>query len=187
MRYRERCSATRSVGRNLAKTAAQIVVFWGFFLWVLPELIVRVGAALVLEIPFAFAGQAPLAAIVFGSASSLGLWSAWVVVTRGAGTPLPLDATNALVTSGPYAFVRNPMAIAGLTQGAAVGLHRGSTLVLVYVVIGTVLWQCIARPREEQELARRFGEAYRDYCAGVRCWWPRFRRRRASFGHNHTA
>ena len=91
----------------------------------------------------------------------------------GGGTPLPIDGTNQIVVRGPYAYIRNPMVIAGLGQGTAVGILVGSWLVLLYVFVGGVLWNVIARPLEEQELHQKFGASYQRYCADVKCWFPR--------------
>ncbi len=173
MRYRERTSATRSFARNLGKTAVQIVCFWSLFLFVLPELVERAGSALGVDVDVAFKWRHAIAVSLFCLASALGLASAWTMVRHGDGTPLPIDTTNRLVTSGPYAYVRNPMAVAGLLQGVAVAIHRGSPLVLLYVAVGALLWQFGARPHEERELERRFGDEFRVYSARVRCWLPR--------------
>src|SRR5215813_10265350 len=59
---------------NLAKTLAQIAVFWSFFLFVLPALIIRVEDEIGLP-RFHFSGQREGAAAVFGLLSLLGLWS----------------------------------------------------------------------------------------------------------------
>lgn len=53
--------------------------------------------------------------------------------------------------AGPYRFVRNPMALAGVTQAAAVGLMLGSWLVVAYAVIGSSLWNHVVRPGEEAD------------------------------------
>ncbi|WP_323127765.1 methyltransferase family protein [Brevibacterium pigmentatum] len=79
-----------------------------------------------------------------------------------------------LVNRGPYAFVRNPMAIAGIVQGVSMGLLIGSWLVVVYALIGSLLWNWLIRPHEEADLIERFGDEYRDYAKRVRCWWPTF-------------
>jgi protein-S-isoprenylcysteine O-methyltransferase Ste14 len=72
------------------------------------------------------------------------------------------------------------MALAGLGQGAAVGLWLGSWGVLAYVAAGGVLWHAAVRPAEERDLARRFGAAYAAYRAAVPLWRPRLRAYRAT-------
>ena len=47
------------------------------------------------------------------------------------------------------------MAVAGLGQGLAVTIYTGSGLVLGYVLVGALLWQCVVRPLEEDDLLRR--------------------------------
>ncbi|MBL8223293.1 MAG: hypothetical protein JNL62_28935, partial [Bryobacterales bacterium] len=73
-------------------------------------------------------------------------------------------------------FLRNPMAVSGISQGMAVALYLGSPLVALYSLTGGVIWQLIFRPLEEEDLAARFGEPYVDYCQVVRCWIPRLSR-----------
>jgi protein-S-isoprenylcysteine O-methyltransferase Ste14 len=93
--------------------------------------------------------------------------------TRGSGTPLPSAATTRLVTSGPYRFVRNPMAVAGIVQGVGVGLTLQSWLVVLYAIAGSVVWNWFVRPVEEADLTAKFGNEYLAYRAQVRCWIPR--------------
>lgn len=154
----------------LFRTAVQTVLFWGVFLFALPRLIIEVDAG-------RFQSDACLAIGlgVFVVSSGLGLWSGWTMAVKGGGTPLPLDPTTRLVVGGPYSRVRNPMAIAGLSQGAGVGLWLGSPLVLAYVVCGGIVWHVLVRPWEERQLAARFGVEYERYRSRVKCWCPRWR------------
>ena len=108
-------------------------------------------------------------------ASALGLWSGLALSSHGEGTPLPFDATHRLVLAGPYGVVRNPMVVAGLAQGLAVALLLGSGIVAIYVALGGLIWQCLVRPAEEDDMLRTFGDEYDRYRAAVRCWWPRRR------------
>ncbi|MFN0109626.1 MAG: methyltransferase family protein [Blastocatellia bacterium] len=157
---------------NLAKTLGQITIFWSFFLFAVPALIGRVETEL--GIPqFRFSGQRWLAIGLFGLLSALGLWSGATMSWLGAGTPLPVDGTRQLVVRGPYAFVRNPMALAGMGQGLAVGIYLGSALVMIYSIAGSLVWNYVARPLEEIELVEKFGASYERYRAEVKCWWPR--------------
>ena len=156
----------------MAATTAQIVVFWLFFLFVVPVAIAFVEGALGwprVTVP----AQRGIAGVLFLVCSSLGLASGLTMASRGRGTPLPFAATNRLVTTGPYAYVRNPMVVAGLGQGASVALWSGSWAVLAYVIVGGMIWQLLVRPAEERDLEQIFGDEFRHYCQQVRCWIPR--------------
>lgn len=156
----------------LLLTATQIVVFWGFFLAVIPLALAFVERRWTLALLFPPAAV-PLGVVVLVLASSLGLWSAAAISTRGGGTPLPAAMPNRLVIAGPYRVIRNPMAVAGIVQGVGVGLLLSSWLVIAYAVSGALLWNFVVRPLEEADLAARFGDEYRSYRSAVRCWWPR--------------
>lgn len=161
-------------GWNLLKTLAHTAFFWTVFLYLIPQALKRL--EIHLGIPgFVFAEQQLAGLVLFLLASFLGLWSGVTMAVIGQGTPLPLDTARRLVIAGPYAFLRNPMALAGLLQGAAAGLGLGSSLTLVYVLFGGFLWHFAVRPIEEQELAQRFGDSYVAYRRQVRCWIPRLR------------
>lgn len=156
----------------LTKTIVQIIAVWSVILFVFPSLIVNLEDKL--NIPrFAFPFQTLLSTALFVGISLLGLSSAVTMSKIGKGTPLPLDNARNLVVAGTYAFVRNPMAISGVGQGLAVGLFLGSPLVLIYALMGGLIWQLIFRPLEEANLRERFGAEYEEYCRQVRCWIPR--------------
>ncbi|MBX7053998.1 MAG: hypothetical protein K1X36_03505 [Pyrinomonadaceae bacterium] len=155
-------AAETSTNWILLKTMTQIVVIWLIILVVFPYLIAILEEKLgVVRLQFAF--QRLLAAVLFVAISSLGVWGSIVMSRIGKGTPLPLDHAKYLVIRGPYAFVRNPMAVSGIGQGLAVALFLGSPLVAIYALMGSFIWQLIFRPLEEEDLARRFGEPYLKY------------------------
>jgi len=54
-----------------------------------------------------------------------------------------------------------------------VGLYVGSTLTILYVIVGGLFWNYIVRPMEEADMARKFGPSYDRYLAEVKCWRPR--------------
>lgn len=173
-RWRSRCrphpSRSDQVAVNVAKTLAQIVVFWSFFLWIVPNLLIRAETAL----DFPKLVPAPILGwILFALMGCIGLCSGMIFAIKGGGTPLPLDTTTRFLVLGPYRYVRNPMAIAGTMQGVAVGIVLGSPLVIAYAFAGMVMWHLVARPWEEEDLEERFGEPYRRYRQNVRCWIPR--------------
>jgi protein-S-isoprenylcysteine O-methyltransferase Ste14 len=156
---------------HLASSLGQIAVFWGFFLVVVPLVVAflerRWAVGLPLPSSVSIAGAALLAL-----ASALGLWAAFSMSVLGDGTPLPAAMANRLVVAGPYRFIRNPMAVSGIAQGVAVGLLMSSWLVVVYALLGSLLWNYAIRPLEEADLEARFGDDYRRYRDSVRCWIP---------------
>ena len=165
--------STRSgVATNVATTFGQIVFFWGFFLGVAPVVLSLLEKRWQLGIPFSPV-VIGVGVVILVLASALGLWSGVTMSALGRGTPLPSAMPNSLVIAGPYRFIRNPMAVAGLVQGFAVGLISSSWLVLGYAVLGSVLWNYAVRPLEEDDLEQRFGADYRRYRDQVRCWVPR--------------
>lgn len=169
--YMFRRAAPAKTNWILTKTFTQIVVVWSLILVVIPYLITQVEAKL--GIPnFIFPMQKIISALLFVAVSSLGIYSAYLMSKIGKGTPLPLDHAPYLVIKGAYAYVRNPMAVSGIGQGIAVALFLGSPLVFIYAIMGSLVWQVIFRPLEEEDMRERFGKEYEDYCENVKCWIP---------------
>ncbi len=168
-----RTASSTNMVANAAKTLIQIFCIWFLTLVAIPFVILDAFGALALptrEIWLA------IGVILFLCFSALGLGSAFFMVRDGGGTPLPLDQTNHLVESGPYSFVRNPMAIAGIGQGVAIATISQSFPILAYSFLGALIWQLVVRPLEERDMAKRFGESYMNYRNRVTCWIPTFRR-----------
>ena len=168
-----RAARPAGVAWNSVKTLVQIIVMWSIFYFLLPGLIFRFEEKTGLR-RFRFASPAWRLAglVVFACGGTLGLVSAAYMVANGEGTPLPADSTRKLVIAGPYRYVRNPMAMGSLAQGFAAGLYMGSPLIILYTLAGTIGWNYLVRPWEELDMEKRFGEAFREYRAAVRCWVP---------------
>ena len=93
----------------------------------------------------------------------------------GNGTPAPWDSTTKLITSGPYAYVRNPM-ITGvvlilvgealLLCSVAIGIWAG-----VFLIINMLYFPL----SEEPGLRKRFGKEYDEYCKNVPRYSPRLK------------
>ncbi|MEZ5974925.1 MAG: methyltransferase [Planctomycetota bacterium] len=94
--------------------------------------------------------------------SGLGLASAWTLSSHGQGTPLPTATAATLVARGPFAWVRNPMALAGTLQMIAVGWGLGTWPVVILALLGSGVWHFWVRPLEEADLQHRFGASYSD-------------------------
>lgn len=109
------------------------------------------------------------------TAAGLGLYlhCAWLLLTRGQTTPLPLCSPRRLVQRGAYRWVRNPMDLALLlvVGGEAVGF-RSSHLAVYWACLACGL-QALVGLHEESALSQRFGAVYEDYRRGTPRWWPR--------------
>ena len=94
---------------------------------------------------------------------------------QGLGTPAPIAPPQHLVITGLYRYVRNPMYVAVTSLIFGQGLLFGHADVLAY---GLVLWlgfHIFVLVYEEPVLRDNFGDAYKEFCANVRRWWPRLR------------
>lgn len=97
-------------------------------------------------------------------------WKAIVQFTE-AGTTVPLDEpTDALVTNGLYAWSRNPIYVALTTaySGLAIALTSGWALILLPFTL--FFLQKTVIEREEELLAREFGDTYLEYKKKVPRW-----------------
>jgi len=143
---------------------------------VIPLAAFVLGVVLDQLVPVARSISGPTHAVVRGVgvlvlvAGALGF--GWMVRTmKKARTPIHNAKTpTALVESGPFAFTRNPMYLFGSIAYAGLALvlfQPWSLALLPFVValthVGVVL-------REEEFLARRFGDAYSDYKKRVPRW-----------------
>lgn len=104
-------------------------------------------------------------------ASALAIAAAAVLELRRARTPVePWKPTRSIVTTGPYAFSRNPIYVAflGVQLAYAWGRSNAWGLLLLPASIALLHWGVIAR--EERYLVAKFGEAYLGYRQRVRRW-----------------
>lgn len=158
-----------------ARVALQVVLAGGLMLWLLP-----VAALAATGTPERWLAGIPgwqlgLAVQVLAVPAIVAVTAVIEFAVRGGGTPVPYDPPRRLVTSGPYAYVANPMQT-GMTLlllgwGALLGSREVAAAGLMAVVYGAGL----AAWHEGVELRERFGEPWAAYRRAVRPWWPRWR------------
>jgi hypothetical protein len=105
----------------------------------------------------------------------LGLSAVQEFVTRGGGTPVPFDPPQRIVTSGVYAYVRNPMQLSGVCLLVLLGAAIVNPYVAAAGALAHLYSVGIAGWDEDEDLRRRFGDAWVTYRRGVRSWIPRWR------------
>ena len=105
----------------------------------------------------------------------IGLTAVQEFVTRGGGTPVPFDPPKRLVTSGIYAYVRNPMQLSAVVLLALLGLVLRNPWIAAAGVAAHLYSAGIAGWDEDEDLQRRFGDAWIEYTRHVPRWIPRMR------------
>jgi len=103
-------------------------------------------------------------------------WCFALFVRVGRGTPNPLMPPEVLVTAGPYAWTRNPIATSHAAAIIGLSAFLGSISAVAIIVVLAVPVH-LAMLREERTLEARFGDGYRAYAARVPRWLPRPPRR----------
>jgi protein-S-isoprenylcysteine O-methyltransferase Ste14 len=85
---------------------------------------------------------------------------------------------TSLITSGPFAYVRNPLYLGNILVYVGVGIM--SMALFPWLPIFAVLWfflqYYLIVTKEEEYLTERFGAAYAEYKASVGRFFPRFKR-----------
>lgn len=108
------------------------------------------------------------------------LLTAWCVrdFRKARGTPVPFNPPSALVETGLYRRMRNPMLTGVFTALFGLGVLLSSAgMVLITVPAYGLLHVLELKLVEEPELERRFGDTYAEYRRRVPMFFPRFRRR----------
>jgi protein-S-isoprenylcysteine O-methyltransferase Ste14 len=162
--------------RLVARATLQVVVFGGLVFWLLPTTVFTYGDgswAHLLELPRA-------AQVMLGQVALLlalpGVAAVSELVTRGGGTPYPWDGPNRLVTSGPYAYVANPMQLSGTLLILLLAAVTRSILLAGAALAAVAFVATVADPHEREQLRARVGAAAFDrYRGAVRSWLPTWR------------
>ena len=94
------------------------------------------------------------------------LWRIWCALFI-AGTK-----NGELADRGPYAMVRNPLYIGNFLGVVGFGFAVEQPLVAIGLGAAFALFYPSVVAQEEANLARIFGERYREYCARVPRWLP---------------
>ncbi|WP_017573085.1 methyltransferase family protein [Nocardiopsis halotolerans] len=104
-----------------------------------------------------------------------GLAAAREFARVGGGTPLPFDPPSRLVTSGPYAYLRNPMQSTIAAVYLVLAPLTGNPWLLLGALVALAYGAGFAAWHEGGRLREAFGRDWEAYRAGVRPWLPRWR------------
>jgi protein-S-isoprenylcysteine O-methyltransferase Ste14 len=127
----------------------------------------RVRAGYPVAIAFAVVAAPTLLSLLAGAAiAGLGL----LIRALAAGH---LRKHEALATTGPYAFTRNPLYFGSAVLAAGFVVAGKSWIAAAIVAAYFVVFYSTVMRREEQELRARYGAAFDDYASRVPLFWPR--------------
>ena len=168
-----RPSTTQSTVALWAKSALDTLLFFALCMIVLPWL---ANWLLPQPVPLPFWPRALVGGVLVVTGITVWVTCLDVFSRRGRGTPFPLDAPRHLVTTGPFAVVRNPIIAAEAAVVWGIALYLSSLGVLLYAVLFSLAGHGAVVYLEEPELRQRFGEQYDAYCRRVPRWFPRSRR-----------
>lgn len=131
--------------------------------------------ALQLASPLAFPGwMKPVAALAGLALLTCGVLidvTAIRALGRHGTTVMPHRSSAALVTTGPYAYSRNPIYLGNTIALAGLALVFDVPWFLILAPFAALWVQELAIKREEAHLAARFGAAWTEYAARVRRWF----------------
>ena len=107
--------------------------------------------------------------MVFVLALALFAWAIATITRAGSNVPTNLPTTT-IVETGPYRFTRNPIYLGMFLGLVGLAIAFDSLWLLVMLVPFTLAIRYGVVAREEADLERKFGDAYRQYRARVRRW-----------------
>jgi len=153
-------SALKRARRWLASTSNRTFIVW-------PLVLFGVEALLQRGVPVVHWWALPLLAWGYLQYRLVGTYR----TREGGGGPGISIPPDRIVDEGPYRFVRNPMYLGHLIFLAGLALALGSWIAAAVLAFHAFWFD--RRVREDEErLAQRFGEPYRDYCRRVKRWLP---------------
>ncbi|MFZ7316375.1 methyltransferase family protein [Avibacterium avium] len=85
-------------------------------------------------------------------------------------SPLSVEKTSQLITTGIYAFSRNPMYLSLWLILLSWFLWLGNGLAILGLIFFVLIMNQFQIKQEEQVLLRLFGKDYQQYCQQVRRW-----------------
>ncbi|MBF4161247.1 methyltransferase [Nocardioides acrostichi] len=167
-------TATRRRHWLTLRVLLQMGVFTGLVGWLTPTLALRhdglgwsdvvdhrLGVRTTLLVVAAVAGVPTLAAVA-------------ELARVGHGTSWPWDPPDRLVTTGPYAYLANPMQLGASLLLLVLALAAGSPTLALGAVVAAVFSAVLAERHEHDTLSARWPE-YSAYRRAVHAWRPRWR------------
>ncbi|MDI1463219.1 methyltransferase [Catellatospora sp. KI3] len=161
--------------RLYPRVLLQLLTFSGTVLWLIPTSAFTYGDGSWNHLWRLPSPVLPLLAQLAALVSVPALAAMREFAVRGQGTPYPWDPPKRLVSTGPYAYLANPMQLSASLLMLVLAVGAGSFTLAATAVAAVAFSAALAAPHEQADLAARFGPAWRAYRGQVRAWMPRLR------------
>ena len=146
-----------------------LLVFCIFDGWITGKLLPVVGDFSMVNHFFMGEAQVWLGRLIIAVAIGIDLW-VLAIFKKHRTNIRPDRPAEALVTSGPFAFSRNPIYVGNVMIILGFGFMKGSMWYLLLVPFLFFALEYLAIKREEAHMAARFGQAWMSYASRVRRW-----------------
>jgi len=111
-----------------------------------------------------------LGRVVVAAGIALDLWAMGTMTSANTNI-MPNHGAAHLVTSGPFAFTRNPIYLGNTLVTLGIGLGLGALWFVPLAFAAALLVERLAIRREEAHLASRFGAEWDAYAAKTPRWF----------------
>lgn len=116
-----------------------------------------------------------LVGVLLTFTSLVGVSANHTLCIQGKGTPIPLDPTKRLVTTGIYAYVSNPMQLSAALSWLVLGAFLQNIWIAAAALMAWVFVQGMVRWHHRHDLLKRFPDGWPEYKTQVPEWIPRWR------------
>jgi protein-S-isoprenylcysteine O-methyltransferase Ste14 len=110
-----------------------------------------------------------------GLSMALGYWALREFAVKGHGTPIPFDPPQKLVTTGPYAYVANPLQISTVLMFFCLAFVYESSFLISGVIVMFIFTETFVQWHHTIDIEGRLGEHWFEYKKQVRNWLPRLK------------
>jgi protein-S-isoprenylcysteine O-methyltransferase Ste14 len=105
------------------------------------------------------------------------IWT-WTQFITASGTPVPINPPKKLITTGLYAYSRNPMLLGIFLVFFGIGVLTGSlSLTCFFSPLCVLIFYFQITKVEEKEMLLKFGQAYLEYKQKVPRFFPKLVKR----------
>jgi protein-S-isoprenylcysteine O-methyltransferase Ste14 len=157
------------------RASLQVMIAGFGLLWLLPSYALSLSGKHLSEIIEGPAWRVSLVLNTLLIPCVLGLAATQELATRGRGTPFPFDPPKDLVTTGPYAYLRNPIQTCTFLVLLLLAIALNDIYLLASACVALIYFAGIARWHHLETAEARFGGEVTVYHRHVRDWIPHWR------------